>query len=64
MSSKVRHSLGIFAQVDAMQRGFTSPLDLGYRWARLSERLLMGIVWRLPRAVIYWAVVRAAPRAR
>jgi hypothetical protein len=30
-------------------------------WTRLwPEKVLTGIVWRLPRKIVYWSVVRAA----
>lgn len=38
-------------------------LDLNYRFLRLRERLLLGIIWRLPRSWIYWAVVRGLAHA-
>lgn len=38
-------------------------LDLRYRMARISEGVVMAVVWALPRRIIYWAVVRALAHA-
>jgi hypothetical protein len=29
-----------------------------YRWNKLKEKILMFIVWRLPRSMIMWSVIR------
>lgn len=37
--------------------------DLRYKSNRLRERIIMKIVWALPREIIRWALVRAAAHA-
>jgi hypothetical protein len=33
-------------------------LDLKYKMYRMKEKLILWIVWKLPKTIIYWAAIR------
>jgi hypothetical protein len=42
---------------------WTLKLEIRLWWRRTRERLITGLVWRLPRVIIYWATIRLAAHA-
>jgi len=32
-------------------------------WRRTRERIILGVVWRLPRELVYWAAIRVGAHA-
>lgn len=41
----------------------TQKLEMRLWWRRTSERLLLKLVWALPRSVAYWSAIRVAAHA-